>query len=95
MRRKSDGKIIALKVSPLDEKARKFFLKEVKAWRLLDHPNIVKLYNAFDEPVPHLEIEFIDGVKLNGKTIRDLSKYPKPVDENTALKLIKDIAEGA
>jgi serine/threonine protein kinase/outer membrane protein assembly factor BamB len=94
VKRKSDGKIIALKISRLDEKAKKFFLKEVNAWRLLDHPNIVKLYNAFDEPVPHLEIEFIEGVNLDGEVIRDLGNYPKPVDENTALKLIKGIAEG-
>ncbi len=94
VKRKSDGKIIALKVPNLDEKARKFFLKEVKAWRLLDHPNIVKLYNAFDEPLPHLEIEFVDGVKLDGKIIRDLGKYPKPVGEEKALNLIRGIAEG-
>ncbi|WP_148236337.1 serine/threonine-protein kinase [Thermococcus sp. 4557] len=94
VRRKSDGKIIALKVSRLDEKAKRFFLKEVKAWRLLDHPNIVKLYNAFDEPLPHLEIEFVDGIQLNGEVIRDLGKYPKPVEEEKALQFIRGIAEG-
>ncbi|WP_240924206.1 protein kinase [Thermococcus sp. 21S7] len=94
VRRKSDGKIIALKVSRLDEKAKRFFLKEVKAWRLLDHPNIVKLYNAFDEPLPHLEIEFVDGIQLDGEVIRDLGKYPKPTGEETALALVRGIAEG-
>ncbi|WP_456365879.1 PEGA domain-containing protein [Thermococcus sp.] len=94
VKRRSDGKTIALKVPNLDEKARKFFLKEIRAWRLLDHPNIVKLYNAYDEPVPHLEIEFVDGVKLNGEVIRDLGKYPKPVDEEKALSFIKGIAKG-
>ncbi|WP_346765220.1 protein kinase [Thermococcus sp. 18S1] len=94
VRRKKDGKIIALKVSRLDEKAKKFFLKEVRAWRLLDHPNIVKLYNAFDEPLPHLEIEFVDGIQLDGEVIRDLGKYLKPVDEETALALVRGIAEG-
>ncbi len=94
VKRKKDGRIIALKVPNLDEKARKFFLKEVKAWRLLDHPNIVKLYNAFDEPIPHLEIEFVDGIQINGEVIRDLGKYPKPVDEDKALSFIKGIAEG-
>jgi len=94
VRRKSDGKIMALKVSRLDEKAKKFFLKEVKAWRLLDHPNIVKLYNAYAEPLPHLEIEFVDGIKLDGDVIRDLGKYPKPTDEEKALHFIGGIAEG-
>jgi len=94
VRRKADGKIIALKVSRLDEKAKKFFLKEVKAWRLLDHKNIVKLYNAFDEPLPHLEIEFVNGIQLNGEVIRDLGKYPKPADEEKALHFIRGIADG-
>ncbi|QDA31598.1 PEGA domain-containing protein [Thermococcus indicus] len=94
VKRKSDGKVIALKVSRLDEKAKRFFLKEVKAWRLLDHKNIVKLYNAFDEPLPHLEIEFVDGIEINGEVIRDLGKYPKPVDEEKALSFIRGIAEG-
>ncbi|WP_010476896.1 protein kinase domain-containing protein [Thermococcus zilligii] len=94
VKRKDDGKIVALKIPNLDEKARKFLLKEAKAWSLLDHPNIVKLYNAFDEPLPHLEIEFVDGVKINGKTIRDLGKYPKPVDEEKALHFVRGIAEG-
>ncbi|WP_394295200.1 serine/threonine protein kinase [Thermococcus cleftensis] len=94
VRRKSDGKVMALKVSRLDEKAKKFFLKEVRAWRLLDHPNIVKLYNTFDEPLPYLEIEFVDGIQLNGEVIRDLGKYPKPVDEEKALHFIRGIAEG-
>ncbi|WP_461864918.1 protein kinase domain-containing protein, partial [Thermococcus sp.] len=94
VKRRKDGKIVALKVPNLDEKARKFFLKEVKAWRLLDHPNIVRLYNAYDDPLSHLEIEFVDGVTLNGEVIRDLGKYPKPVDEEKALSFIKGIAEG-
>ncbi|GAB6135199.1 hypothetical protein JCM16307_07480 [Thermococcus prieurii] len=94
VRRKSDGKIIALKVSRLNEKTKRFFLKEVKAWRLLNHKNIVKLYNAYAEPLPHLEIEFVDGIQLNGEVIRDLGKYPKPTDEEKALHFIRGIAEG-
>ncbi len=39
-------------------------------------------------------MEFIEGVELDGKIIRDLDKYPKPVDEGTALKIITGIAEG-
>ena len=94
VKRKKNKKIIALKVFSADEKAKKFFTKEVKAWKLLDHPNIVKLYNAFDEPIPHLEIEFIEGYTMDGKLIRDLEHYPKPVDEKLALKFIEGIAEG-
>ncbi|QDA31592.1 PEGA domain-containing protein [Thermococcus indicus] len=94
VKRKKDKKIVALKVFPADEKAKKFFTKEVRAWKLLDHPNIVKLYNAFDKPIPHLEIEFVEGYTMDGKLIRDLEHYPKPVDEKLALKFIEGIAEG-
>ncbi len=94
VKRRKDGKIVAVKVPHLDEKAKRFFLKEVKAWTLLDHPNIVKLYGAFEEPIPHLEMEFVEGTEINGKLVRDLGDYPKPVDEMTAVKLISGIAEG-
>ncbi len=94
VKRKKDNKIIALKISRLDKKAKKFFLKEIKAWQLLRHKNIVKLYKAFAEPIPHLEIEFVDGIRLDDETIRDIGKYPKPVDEEKALHFIKGIARG-
>ncbi len=94
VKRKSDGRIIALKVFPTDEKAKKFFTKEVEAWKLLNHPNIVKLHNAFEEPIPHLELEFVEGYTLNDKLIRDLEHYPKPVDEKLALNFIEGIAKG-
>ncbi|WP_054839718.1 hypothetical protein [Thermococcus sp. JCM 11816] len=61
----------------------------------LNHPNIVKLYDVDILPVPHLEMEYVEGVKIDGgETVRDLDGYPKPVDEETALRLIKGIAEG-
>ncbi|HIP75031.1 MAG TPA: serine/threonine protein kinase [Thermococcus paralvinellae] len=94
VKRKSDGKIIALKIPRIDERTSKTFIKEVSTWLHLNHPNIVKLYDVDILPVPYLEMEYVEGVKVGGKTIRDLDKYPKPVDEGTALKLIKGIAEG-
>ncbi len=94
VKRLNDGKTIALKIPNLDEKARKFFLKEVRAWSQLNHPNIVKLFNAFDSPIPHLEMEFVDGAEIDGKIIRDLGQYPKPVDDDVAIQLITKIAQG-
>jgi len=93
-KRKSDGKIVAVKIPRIDEKTSRTFIREVSTWLHLDHPNIVKLYDVDILPVPHLEMEYVEGVKLGDKIIRDLDKYPKPVEENTALKLIKGIAEG-
>jgi|GEM_PF-498860 len=94
VRRKSDGEIVALKIPHIDEKTSSLFLKEIAAWYHLDHPNIVRLYKADILPVPYLEMEYVEGVSLNGKPVRDLDKYPKPVDEKTALKLVKVIANG-
>ncbi|AEO13933.1 protein kinase [Thermococcus sp. AM4] len=93
-RRKEDGKIVALKIPRIDEKTSGLFIKEVAAWYNLNHENIVRLYRADILPVPYLEMEFIEGVEVDGKLVRDLEKYPKPVDEKTALKLITDIARG-
>ncbi|MCD6524578.1 MAG: protein kinase [Thermococcus sp.] len=78
----------------IDERTSKTFLKEITAWLQLDHPNIVRLYDVDILPVPYLEMEFVEGVNADGKTVRDLGGYPKPVDEKTALKLIRGIAEG-
>jgi len=93
-KRKSDGRIVALKIPRIDEKTSSLFLKEVASWYHLHHPNVVKLYKADILPIPHLEMEYIEGINVAGKLIRDLDKYPKPVDEKIALKLIKEIAEG-
>ncbi len=95
VKRKSDGKIIALKIpTSLDEKVKKYILKEIKVWKNLNHPNIVKMFNAYEEPIPHIEMEYVDGYNLNGKIIRDLDKYPKPLNPKEAIKLIKQIADG-
>jgi len=94
VKRKKDGKIVALKIPHIDEKTSSLFLKEIAAWYHLNHPNIVRLYKADILPIPHLEMEFVEGVSVDGKLIRDLDKYPKPVDEEKALHFIKGIAQG-
>ena len=93
-RRREDGKIVALKIPRIDEKTSSLFIKEVAVWYNLNHENIVRLYKADILPVPYLEMELIEGVEVDGKLVRDLDKYPKPVDEETALKLITGIAQG-
>ncbi len=88
-----NGKVVAIKI-PKTSKTGKAFISEVSTWLHLTHPNIVKLYDADILPIPHLEMEFIEGAKINSELARDLEEYPKPVDEDVALKLIKGIAEG-
>ncbi|AEF97203.1 DUF2341 domain-containing protein [Methanotorris igneus] len=94
VKRKGGTQPIALKVPNLDEKAKKFLLKEIRAWKNLDHPNIVKMYDAFEEPIPHIEMEYVEGCTINGRKINNLEDYPKPVNPKDAIKLIKQIAEG-
>jgi serine/threonine protein kinase len=93
-KRKEDGKITALKIPKLDDKAGKAFLNEVNVWLSLNHKNIVSLIDANVIPFPYLELEFIDGVELNGKIIKSVNELPKPLKEDIALKIIKGIAEG-
>lgn len=45
-KRKEDGKITALKIPKLDNKAGKAFLNEVNVWLNLNHQNIVSLIDA-------------------------------------------------
>ena len=85
---------LAVKVPKLEESAKKYLMKEIEVWRNLNHPNIVKLYDAFLEPIPHIEMEYVEGYKVNGEVIRDLERYRKPVDPQEAIRLVKEIGEG-
>ncbi|MEM5879626.1 MAG: protein kinase, partial [Candidatus Aenigmatarchaeota archaeon] len=72
VKRKSDGKIVALKIPRLDEKTSSTFLREIASWYHLNHPNIVSLYSADILPVPYMEMEYVEGVEIDRRTIRDL-----------------------
>ena len=58
VRRKADGKIVALKIPRLDKEVSKVFLIELAAWLNLNHKNIVKLYNADILPLPYIVYVF-------------------------------------
>lgn len=94
VKRKGGTLPLAVKVPKLEESARKYLMKEMEVWRNLNHPNIVKLYDAFIEPIPHIEMEYIEGYNLNGEIIRDLDTYPKPANPEEAIKLIRETGEG-
>lgn len=93
-KRRSDGKIVALKIPHVNKETNKSFINEISAWLHLDHPNIVKLYKVGIDPVPYIEMEYVEGVKIKGRLVRNLEEYPTPVGEKTALRLIKGIAKG-
>lgn len=89
---KKDGKILALKIPQQNEEVRYNFIKEVTAWYTLSHENIVKIYKADYLPIPHIEMEYVNGVEKDGKVITELEDYPKPLQEKEALDFIKGIS---
>jgi serine/threonine protein kinase len=91
---KLEGKIVALKILNGEERVLETLRNEVAAWLSLDHENIVRLYGISKDPIPHLEMEFVEGIRIDGKIARDLGDLPKPVDEKIAIKLVRGIAEG-
>jgi len=91
VRRKTDGKTIALKVLTKEKRVTDTLTNEVAAWLSLDHENIAKLYGVSKDPVPHMEVELAEGVKIGDKVVRDLGYLPKPLDEKMTIRLIRGL----
>jgi len=95
VKRLKDGKVVAVKIPKIDERTSKIFIDEVAAWRNLNHKNIVRLYEADILPIPHLEMEYVDGANVGGKIVRSLNEYPREhLTEERVLGLIEGIARG-
>ncbi|MCQ1539575.1 protein kinase [Methanocalculus taiwanensis] len=94
VKRVDDGQVVAVKIPRIDEKTSSIFIKEVAAWYHLTHPNIVKLNRSDLLPVPHLEMEYIDGFEVNGKRLRDLDALQKPITEDQVIQIISGISGG-
>lgn len=94
VRRISDGAIVAIKIPRINEKTSSIFIKEVAGWYHLTHPNIVKLNSADLLPIPHLEMEYVDGIRMNQKIFRDLDSLEKPIPKDWAVKIIYEISLG-
>ncbi|AMQ19625.1 serine/threonine-protein kinase [Thermococcus peptonophilus] len=83
---RKDGSVVALKIPmSLTEAGGKAFLREVRNWSLLSHPNIVELYDYNIFPVPYLEMEYCES---------SLAKLEKPLNPEKAARIIFDVAEG-
>jgi parallel beta-helix repeat protein len=84
--RKSDGRIVAVKIPvSFDEATGKTFMKEMRVWEDLHHPNIVEITAANILPLPYVEMEYFD---------RSLDRCTKPLDPSMAVRIIQGIAEG-
>ena len=93
-RRRSDGKIVAVKIPRIDEKNSSLFIKEVAAWYNLRHPNIVTLYHADIYPVPLIEMEYVGGYTEGDMYIEDLANLQKPIPFALAFHFTRQIADG-
>ncbi|QYZ78290.1 serine/threonine protein kinase [Methanofollis formosanus] len=84
--RRTDGEVVAVKI-PLgtDELTGRYFLKEMRIWEGLDHPNIVRLYALNILPVPFVEMEYVE---------QSLQEIEKPVSPTVALKIARGVAAG-
>jgi len=86
VRRKEDGRVVAVKVPlALDEATGKAFLREMRAWEGLSHRNILPILGANILPVPYVEMEYLP---------RSLEDLEKPVDLKTAARIVAGIARG-
>ena len=84
--RRSDGAVVAVKVPiSFDETTGRIFLKEMKLWEGLVHPNIVRLCSVNILPVPYVEMEYVP---------RSLAGVPLPLPPDEAAAIITDIVRG-
>ena len=84
--KREDGAVVAVKVPiSFDEKTGRIFLKEMKLWEGLNHPNIVRICSVNILPVPFVEMEYVS---------RSLAGVTLPLPPGEAAAIIKDIVRG-
>lgn len=95
-RKRQEKKIVAVKIPKLDGRTSSSFMTEVAAWFHLNHRNIVKLYAADVLPIPHLEMEYVEGIAQAGGIVvsHDLDQLKKPLSVDEAVEIVEGIAEG-
>ena len=71
------------------QKVKRKFLEEANALISMSHPNIVRVYESFEENgTAYYVMDYIDGVSLN-----EIVKHKGPLPEQKALKYINQIAD--
>jgi len=84
--RRDDRRTVAVKIPiTYDEATGKTFMKEMRVWEDLVHPNIVEVYSVNILPVPFVEMEYLP---------RSLGDLEKPLPGETAARIAAGIAAG-
>ena len=84
--RREDGAVVAVKVPiSFDETTGRIFLKEMKLWEGLSHPNIVRICSVNILPVPYVEMEYVP---------KSLAGAPLPLPPADAAAVVGDIVRG-
>ena len=85
-RRKSDGTLVAIKVPrSFDEATGRSFMREIRVWEGLSHPNIVKVFTVNILPAPYVEMEYCPA---------SLAGCDLPIPVGRAVGIARGVAEG-
>ena len=97
----ASGRNVAIKIpkmkfeTTIDSSIFDTFEKETGIWKKLKHSNIVSLYSAVNQPLPHIVMEMMDGGSLEslmegheltiGETVQRILKNIKFYEKNPNL----------
>lgn len=82
----SDGRVVAVKIPIVpDEQTGTHFMREIRFWERLHHPNILAIHAANILPVPYVEMEYAP---------HSLKDCPLPLQPEAAVRVVRGIAAG-
>ncbi len=77
-----------------DPKFARLFLREARLAAQIDHPNVVQVYELFEEEeILALAMEYVDGVSLSAMG-RHARKRKEPLSIAIAVRIVADVALG-
>ena len=79
----------------MNYKQKIYMQNEISILRMINHPNIIKLYYVLKDPnSTYLGIEYCNGGSLSKNLYEYINKYGKPFPEKLVQKLMKQILLG-
>ena len=82
----ADGRTVAVKIPIVhDEETGTHFMREIRFWERLHHPNILAIWAANILPVPYVEMEYAQ------KSLKDC---PLPLSPEAAVRIICEVGAG-